>query len=91
MGRPKAPGVLSRQQHELLERMANSHSLSAGLVIRERLIIAERLREAHPADRPPSAAFEIDRATHIGAPAQERPIFRPIATHLLGRNTKERL
>ena len=39
MGRPKAALVLSRQQREQLDGMANSRSLPAGLVSRARIIL----------------------------------------------------
>ena len=39
MGRPKAALVLSAEQREQLESMANSRSLPAGLVIRAKIIL----------------------------------------------------
>ena len=39
MGRPKAMLVLSPEQREQLESMANSRSLPAGLVTRARIIL----------------------------------------------------
>src|SRR4030088_2625659 len=39
MGRPKAVLVLSPQQREQLEGLANSRSLPAGLVLRARIIL----------------------------------------------------
>ena len=56
-GRPKAALVLSPQQREQLEGMANSRSLPAGLVIRVRIVL-ERFRKDEPKDRPPIGTGE---------------------------------
>jgi hypothetical protein len=89
MGQPKRALVFSRRQREELEGMAISSSLSAGLAVRVFIVFpnasGKRIRQI--ARR--MGLFEIDSASPSGISAPEIPVFRAIATHLLGHNTKE--